>query len=75
MPHNRADRLGCTPTGPDETRTSRPHPTEGVCHSERMSEAWVRIQAARTALAAWPNDPTVTTRVLAILDSAAGWLE
>lgn len=40
-----------------------------------MGEARVRIEAARSALATWPNDPEVTTRVLRILDSAIGWLE
>lgn len=75
MPPTERTARDCAPSGPDETQASRPHPIDGVCHSERMSEAWVRIQAARTALAAWPNDPTITTRVLAILDSAAGWLE
>ncbi len=61
--------------GPDETRTSRPQHSEVVRQRERMSEARVRIEAARTALATWPNDPKITTRVIAILDSAVGWLE
>lgn len=69
MPDNKRTARDCAPSGPDETRTSRPQPNQGVGQRERVATATALLRAAVRQV---NPEQHHLGRLLA---SAAGWLD